>query len=438
MIPEMTMHLKIHSFPFLASPSAQSGLKWQVLLLVFSQVISAGAGTIMVCPTCPISTIQSAIDQSNPHDTVVVGRGIYREFNIRVDKPLTLLGVDRPIIDGENKGEIVQITADSVTIDGFTIRNVQQSYTKDHAALRVIESQYFVLEDLQLENFFFGIYLQKSHHGHIRNNKIQGHAQDEFGSGNGIHLWYARHITIEHNDISRARDGIYFEFADSCLIRNNYSHRNIRYGLHFMFSNHDRYIGNTFENNGAGVAVMFSKNIDMEGNTFINNWGPTSYGLLLKEINDANITRNSFIRNTTGINVEGSNRIRYAQNAFVENGWALKVRGAIYSNLFTENNFLHNSFNLSYNSRLHDNVFEKNYWSNYTGYDLDRDGIGDVPFRPVNLFSYIVNRTPETIILLRSLFMDLIDFSEKVSPVFTPDKLMDNAPLMQPFRIQTN
>ena len=62
---------------------------------------------------------------------------------------------------------------------------------------------------------------------------------------------------------------------------------------------------------------------------------------------------------------------------------------------------------------------------------LDKDGIGDVPYRPVKLFSYIVNRTPETIILLRSLFIDIIDFSEKVSPVFTPDNLLDNNPLIK-------
>ena len=74
-------------------------------------------------------------------------------------------------------------------------------------------------------------------------------------------------------------------------------------------------------------------------------------------------------------------------------------------------------------------LFDKNYWTNYTGYDLDKNGIGDIPFRPVKLFSYIVNRTPETIILLRSLFINIIDFSEKVSPVFTPDNLMDNNPL---------
>jgi len=411
-------------------------LRKHLLLFLLMNLSASGfgqqtAGLIEVCGSCEATTIQQGIEKAEPHDTVKVLSGVYPEFNIVIDKPLILLGIDRPVIDGETRGEIIQILSDSVTLDGFLIRNVETSYTKDHAAIRVIQSRDFLLQNLILEKFFFGIYLQKSNNGIIRNNHLRGDAKNEFGSGNGIHLWYAQNLLIENNEIERARDGIYFEFADSSIIRNNYSHHNIRYGLHFMFSNHDVYENNTFEQNGAGVAVMFSKHIDMHRNTFINNWGASSYGLLLKEINDAEISENKFIKNTIGINVEGTNRINYRRNEFRENGWALKIRGAIYTNAFTENNFLYNSFDLSFNSNLNDNIFEMNYWSGYTGYDLDRDGIGDVPFRPVNLFSYIVNRTPETIILLRSLFMDLIDFSEKVSPIFTPDKLVDPKPLMK-------
>jgi nitrous oxidase accessory protein len=176
---------------------------------------------------------------------------------------------------------------------------------------------------------------------------------------------------------------------------------------------------------------MFSKRIKMYKNIFKENWGTASYGLLLKEINDAEISGNTFEENTIGINVEGSNRITYKNNNFINNGWAIKVNGACYTNHFIENNFLYNSFDIAYNSKVNDNVFDRNYWSNYTGYDLDKNGVGDVPYRPVKLFSYIVNRTPETIILLRSMFIDIIDFSEKVSPVFTPDNLMDNNPLIK-------
>jgi len=294
-----------------------------------------------------------------------------------------------------------------------------------------VKSKNFLIQNVVLEKLFFGIYLEKSQNGRVFHNNIVGDAVEEFNSGNGIQLWYCQNIEVEQNIVQHVRDGIYLEFSDGITIKNNTSSNNVRYGLHFMFSNNDVYENNVFENNGAGVAVMFSKKIKMLNNIFTKNWGTASFGLLLKEINDAEISGNTFEENTIGINIEGSNRIVYKNNAFIKNGWAIKVRGACYTNSFINNNFLYNSFDISYNSKLNDNVFEKNYWSDYTGYDLDKNGIGDVPYRPVKLFSYIVNRTPETIVLLRSLFMDIIDFSEKVSPVFTPDNLLDAMPLMK-------
>ena len=375
-----------------------------------------------------ITSVKEAVLKATDFDTIMIKPGIYKEHGIIIDKPLTIIGEGHPLIDGELKGEIITIISNHVTIKGLKIINVGTSYTEDFAAIRVKRSKYFEIKDLILEKLFFGIYLEKAADGKVINNTITGEAIEEHNSGNAIHLWYCKNVVVDHNTVSHVRDGIYLEFSDDCLIKNNTSSNNLRYGLHFMFSNNDVYENNTFSFNGAGVAVMFSKQIKMLKNVFKENWGTASYGLLLKEINDADIKRNTFAENTIGINIEGSNRITYEHNTFKNNGWAVKVRGACYSNRFLSNNFMYNSFDISYNSNINDNGFDKNYWSNYTGYDLDKNGIGDVPYRPVKLFSYVVNRTPETIILLRSLFIDIIDFSEKVSPVFTPDNLLDKNP----------
>jgi len=387
--------------------------------------------TIEICPSCKVKTIKDGISNASEYDTLLIKKGIYKEFNILVDKPLTLKGENYPVIDGEDRGEIIRIVSDNVTIDGLYIINVGTSYTTDYAAIRVVKSENFLIQNVVLEKLFFGIYLERSNNGKVYHNKIIGDAVDEYNSGNGIQLWYSHNVQVDRNIVQGVRDGIYLEFSDNITINNNVSANNLRYGLHFMFSNDDVYTNNTFENNGAGVAVMFSKRIKMVGNIFRKNWGTAAFGMLLKEINDAEIIGNTFQENTIGINIEGSNRIEYKNNNFISNGWAVKVLGACYTNSFVNNNFLYNSFDISYNSKLNDNVFEKNYWSDYTGYDLDKDGIGDVPYRPVKLFSYVVNRTPETIVLLRSMFMDIIDFSEKVSPVFTPDNLLDAMPLMK-------
>lgn len=414
-------------------PDCHSDLKKvSTVFIAFFFISGIYANTVDVCPSCPITQIAQGISIANAGDTVRIGFGTYQEYNLHITKKLVVIGIDMPVVDGGNQGEIFTIESDNVTLMGLYIRNVGISFTTDYAAIRVVNSKYFAILNNKLDELFFGIYLEKSGHGMVKGNVINGDAKDEYNSGNGIHLWYSHNVRVENNDVNNVRDGIYLEFSDTITIIGNVSKNNLRYGLHFMFSDDDVYTGNTFERNGAGVAVMFSRRIIMNKNTFINNWGSSSYGLLLKEISDADITDNRFENNTIAVNIEGSNRINYMRNTFKGNGWALKILGACYDNVFEGNDFLYNSFDVSLSAKLNNNVFKENYWSDYSGYDLDRNGLGDVPYRPVKLFSYIVNRTPETIVLLRSLFMDIIDFSERVSPVFTPDNLIDASPRMKP------
>ncbi len=388
---------------------------------------------ILVTKSFCQQSIQKMIDAAQKHDTIFVQEGVYEEYDITITKPLTIIGKKKVVIDAKEKGYVFKILADSVTLKNITAKNVGRSYTKDFAAIYASNSDGLTIEKVTLENVFFGLLIEKSKNITIKNNYITSKATTEAGAGNGIHLWHCSKAEITENEVRNLRDGIYFEFVKNSTVKNNHSHNNLRYGLHFMFSNNNEYFQNTFNNNGAGVAVMFSKFIKMSYNKFSKNWGTASYGLLLKEIYDAEIIQNEFSENTVAINLEGATRINYANNTFSNNGWALKVAGACYKNIFTNNNFLNNSFDISYNSKLNDNSFKGNYWSSYTGYDLDKNGIGDVPYRPVKLFSYIVNQTPETIVLLRSLFVDIINFSEKVTPVFTPKNLVDEAPLMQQY-----
>ena len=398
--------------------------------LLLSPIFSM-AEVIEVCSNCQYKSIKEAIFVASPHDTISIQEGTYFESEIEINKPLAIIGVNKPVIDAQFNNGIINVTADSVILKGLVIQNVEVSYTKDYAAIHLFRSKHFIIEDNVLKNVFFGMLIEKSHNGIIQNNEVSSNAKDEFSSGNGIHLWHCSNVRVSNNHLSHLRDGIYLEFVDDSQVINNTSIDNLRYGLHFMFSNHDDYYDNEFINNGAGVAVMFSKFINMKRNRFYKNWGTSSFGLLLKEIYDAEIEDNVFEENTIAINIEGSTRINYRNNDFISNGWAIKIAGGCYTNIFTNNNFLNSSFDLSYNSKMNDNLFDNNYWSSYSGYDLDKDGIGDVPYRPVKLFSYIVNRTPETIILLRSLFIDILNFSERVSPVFTPEDLVDDSPKMK-------
>ncbi len=374
--------------------------------------------------------LHQIVESAQPYDSLILSQGIYTFENILIDKPLTLMGQEGALLKSLNGDEILLVTADSVTIQGLTFTGVKTSYIKERSAIRIDKGKYFEIKDNVITNCFFGIYLEHVSHGVIYNNRISGQATTEAGSGNAIHAWYCSNIQIKGNELKGHRDGIYFEFVDKSLIEENLSFNNIRYGLHFMFSNDDIYRKNTFRDNGSGVAVMFSKEIKMIENTFSHNWGGASYGLLLKEINDASIINNQFNQNTIGIFVEGSNRITYSNNSFRRNGWAIKFSGGCSANEITNNNFLNNSLDLVVGTKLSDNEIHHNYWSEYTGYDLDKNNIGDVPHYPVKLFSYILNQVPEAIVLMRSFFVYIVNFSEKVSPVFTPKEVFDPTPLM--------
>lgn len=384
-----------------------------------------------VCADCRYTRLQAAVTAALPGDVIYLLPGEYHESNIRIDKPLRIIGRGMPVIDGNTTEEILTVEADSVHIEGIEFRNAGKSHIKDLAAIRIKRHDHFTIRNNRIINALFGIYIEKGKYGLIEDNTLIGEAVNEMSSGNAIHCWYAEHLTIRNNYTYRYRDGIYLEFVNKSQVLDNVSENNIRYGLHFMFSNENRYACNTFRNNGAGVAVMFSKQIQMHDNVFAYNWGPAAYGLLLKEIYDAEIRDNLFLHNTIGILLEGSTRMQYTQNVFQGNGWAIQMSGGCLDNAFTRNNFLSNTLDLVVNSRVNNNTFNGNFWSEYNGYDLNRDGVGDVPHRPVKLYSYIQAQSPESIVLLRSFFIDLLNFSEKVSPVFTPENVLDQTPLMQ-------
>ena len=404
---------------------------WAIFFLTLLFSANSFAEKIIVDKKSSLNSIRKAISLAKAGDEIIIEDGYYAEGNILIDKPLHIIGINFPTIDGEGKDEIITVKSDSVFISGILFKNAGISFLKENAAIRLDEVKGCIIENNKFVNNFFGIYLAKSEKCILRNNVIEAFGKRETSSGNGIHLWYCKNITINSNKISGHRDGIYLEFVQSTLIKKNYSKNNLRYGLHFMFSDGCTYTENNFENNGAGVAVMYTKNVVMNKNVFKNNWGPASFGLLLKDISDSKIEHNHFYKNTSGIYIEGCNRIGVRNNIFEANGWAIKLMANSSDNIFTQNDFMNNSFDISTNSRQNFSTFNKNYWNKYKGYDLDKNEIGDVPYHPVKLYSIITEQQQPAIILLHSLFIDILDIAESIFPALTPENLVDNAPLMR-------
>jgi nitrous oxidase accessory protein len=390
----------------------------------------AGAEMLRVERGSLLYSIQDALRLSHDHDTIIVATGYYSEKNITITKSITLIGEEYPVLDGENRYEIISIKASGVTVRGFKLQNSGSGTLEDPAAIRIYNSGRVLISDNIIENSFFGIYIQFGTDCIVKNNRLKANGEAEHEIGNGIHCWKSSNLQITGNTISGHRDGIYFEFVTNSIIWRNISKGNIRYGLHFMFSNDDSYISNVFKNNGAGVAVMFTKNVRMFNNTFRENWGDGAYGLLLKEISDSYLSGNRFERNTSGIHMEGTNRISIDKNVFQSNGWAMKIQASCMDNVIKANNFIGNTFDIGTNGTLVLNTFYGNYWDKYDGYDLNKDRIGDVPYHPLSLFAVLVEQHPPAMILFRSLMVNLLDKSEKMIPSLTPDNFVDQTPLM--------
>ncbi|WP_121354414.1 nitrous oxide reductase family maturation protein NosD [Flavisolibacter nicotianae] len=400
-----------------------------ILLLLLSTTVFANS--IRVGKGQRITSLHKAVEMAQAGDTILLQGGRYKEGNTVINKSLTLLGENNPVLDGENKYEILTVTGSGIVIKGIMFENSGYSSMNDYASISVIDASYVLIENNTIRNAYFAIHVANATTCVVQHNTISGLTKTEQTSGNGIHLWKCDDMLVKDNDVQGHRDGIYFEFVTNSVIQQNNSHNNIRYGLHFMFSNNDSYIDNTFRDNGAGVAVMYSHHVLMQGNHFVHNWGGNAYGLLLKEISDGQILQNKFDNNTVGILMESTNRINVDNNDFGSNGYAIRMAASCNENILQYNAFAGNTFDVATNGTLMLNTLRNNYWDKYDGYDMNKDGYGDVPYHPISMYSMVIEQNPNAAVLMRSFMVTLLDKAEKAIPSLTPENMFDEKPMMK-------
>ena len=404
-------------------------------MLLLSVALGSSGRTLTVRPGGTLSSVAQAIHSATAGDTVLVFPGVYNEKGLVIDKPILLKGVGRPVLDGEHRYEIITIRSNGVTVEGFVIRHSGYSGWNDLAGIRLAEVKQVIIRNNELDDTFFGLYCQNSDSCVLENNVLHSRADSSVQPGNGIHCWHCNGMQLLNNTITRHRDGIYFEFVTGSLIRGNKSFYNVRYGLHFMFSHNDRYESNVFAHNEAGVSVMFSHGVDMQDNVFADNQGGGAYGILHKEITDSRIANSRFAHNTVAIYMEGTTRVQVRQNVFRDNGWAIRIQASCSADTISGNNFLGNTFDVATNGSLVLNNFDWNYWDKYEGYDLNRDGYGDVPYHPVSLYAMVAEKNPAVMMLYHSFMVGLLDRTERVVPSITPADLVDHFPVIKPIAL---
>lgn len=375
-------------------------------------------------------TIQSALEAAQPGDTVRVAAGVYREHLV-LDKPVVLIGEGMPTIDGGGRGDVILVTAPNCRISGLHVTGSGRDALTDAAAIK-LEAAGAVVEECHLDGSLYGLYVSEVHQARIVRNVITGITDLPIGDrGDAIRLWNSAHNVVADNRITDARDGIYFDASPFNTVTGN-DIRRVRYGLHYMYSDDNTFKNNRFTETEAGSAVMFSRRITLEGNLFAGNRGYRAYGLLLKDCEDSTITNNEVAGNRTGMYLDGTVNMRVSHNRIVGNDLGLEVRGSTEGTLFEANTIAGNTEAIATPTGIGENTWRGNYWSDYRGYDLDGDGLGDTPHEAGSVFSYLLENLPPARLFLLSPAIQALEFAERTFPIVDAPSIKDPTPAMHP------
>jgi nitrous oxidase accessory protein len=377
------------------------------------------------------SPLQAVIDRARPGDRVVIPPGTY-QGDLVIDKPLTLAGVGMPQLIGSGTGSVIRVRSDEVSISGLTIDGRGGGdLGRDPSGIHVAGARVRI-EGCQISNSLFGIYLREAHGAVIRDCRIHGvPGRDPGEIGSGIHIWNTTGFELTGNEIVAVRDGMYIQSSTHGVVRGNHA-RDLRYGLHYMFSDDNLFEDNTFENGAAGTAVMYSRRITFRRNRFLRNRGFASVGLLLKACEDVLAEDNLIADNARGVFLEGSYRNTFRGNVIAMSDQAIVLYDSSHDNVFAGNAFVANFSPLSLVGRRTDTRFDQNYWSDHGEPDLDGDGFSDRPYRLSNVFDHLRGNLTAADLFARSLSASAIGAAERVFPVLDLVPVIDHRPLARP------
>ncbi len=410
-----------------------------LVLSLLGPILSLQAETLVVDAHGALPSIAQAIASAKSGDTIEVRAGLY-SGNLVVDKPVTLVGSDRPVIHGDGSGSVITALA-PCAIRGFIVEHSGNMLVDEDSGI-LLKSDNNEIADNELRDVLFGIYLYASAGNRIDGNIIRSRPQLDLGErGNGIHIWNAKRNTILNNTVSDARDGMYLQNASESTIQGNHIH-GLRYGLHYMYSDNNVFEDNIFDHNVAGAAIMYSKNIKFRRNAFIHNRGFSSFGILFQGTEGCLAEDNIIADNAVGLFLEAHSHSVFRRNLVAGNDVALEMFSSADGNTFEANNFIDNLSPLqivgkSTTTRWNGESLG-NYWSEYDGYDLDGDGIGDLPFKIQNVFEHLEGNFPRLRIYLMSPASQALAFAENGFPVIQGSKEYDQRPLLRPVPLTFN
>ncbi len=402
--------------------------------LLLAATAAAWGKTLLVGPDSPYRSPGEAIANAAAGDTIHLLGGTY-QGNITLDRPLVLEGDGKAVLRGDGSGSVITVIAGGCVIRGLTVEHSGGMLADEDSGI-LVKSSGNRIERNELRDILFGIYLLQSDHNTVTGNVIQGRARLGLGErGSGIHIWNSRHNTITGNTIRQVRDGIYFERAYWSVIRGNRLF-DLRYGLHYMWSDDNHFEDNLSYDNVSGAAIMYSRRITFHRNVFVHNRGFSSFGILFQDSVDCLAEENVIADNGVGIFMESLRSSLLRHNLVALNDVAIQAFSSASGNLFQRNNFVENLSPIRIIGRKTGTRWSDqgigNYWSNYDGYDLDGNGVGDVPFKIQNVFEHLEGNHPRLRLYLFSPASQALAFAEETFPVIEGSQEFDFSPLMKP------
>ncbi len=387
---------------------------------------TASARTWKVSPGGP--PLAEVLATSRDGDTVEVAAGVYHG-NFVVKRRITLHGEEGAILDADGKGHVLGIQVPGVVVEGLTVRNSGTDASRSDSGIFLAQAAADVrLLHNRITHCWFGIWVHGSPRPVLIGNRIEGlKAMRVNDRGDGIHLWDVDGAEARDNHLVDCRDGIYMELSRNCQIVHNTIERS-RYSIHTMWCDGSVYNENRARGNYVGLALMFSKKIEARGNLLYDN---RTHGILLVQDTRSEILDNRLISNTKGLFVYNSLYNTIRGNLIARNHLGMHYWGGSEDNTVTDNAFIDNEIQVKFVA-ARDQKWEGNYWSDYVGWDVNRDGNGDTPYLSNTLVDTLLWKYPEAKMLLTSPAFQLLAAAERAFPVIAIPKGVDPTPRMAP------
>ncbi|NML14439.1 nitrous oxide reductase family maturation protein NosD [Azohydromonas caseinilytica] len=379
----------------------------------------------------PGEAIQPVLDRAAAGDVVEIHRGHYAG-NLRIVKPLTLRGVQRPTLSGGLRGDTIRVTAPDVTIEGLIVRDSGDSLLQQNAGIYVAPGSHrAAVRRCDLVYNLFGLWIEKADDVRIEHNLIVG--KRDYGSsqrGNGVQLYNTTGARIEGNHISFVRDALYVDVSHHAVFRGNRLHHS-RYGTHYMNSYHNLWEDNDSYRNRGGLALMEVRDQVVRNN---RAWDNSDHGIMLRTLQDSVIENNVVAGNARGFFIYDVEYARLQGNLVVNNQVGVHLSAGSTRNRVEGNDFVANREQVRYVGARDETwgAESGNHWSNYLGWDRDGDGHGDLRYEANDLVDRLVWRHPAARLLLASPAVQALRLVGQQFPVLRVPSVVDPKPRMRP------